>query len=85
MNGHSTASSLAHPGWLPLVWVMAALSGAALVGWAVVGSRRPASVLPEEAGVPSLSLQRCPLHGIAYDAEKEVCPACAAGNAATTR
>jgi len=85
MNGHNTASSPAHPGWIPLVWVMAALSGATLVGWAMARSRRRAFVLPKGAGVPTLSLQRCPLHGIAYDAEKEVCPACAAGSTSTTR
>ncbi len=31
-------------------------------------------VLVEEGGPP---ITRCPLHGIAYDEEREVCPECA--------
>ena len=42
------------------------------VGLVLLGGRRPTS----------LPVARCPIHGIAYDAELEVCPDCAKTDAA---
>jgi len=42
------------------------------VGLLLLGGRRPAP----------LPVARCPIHGIAYDAELEVCPDCAKTDAA---
>jgi hypothetical protein len=48
---------------------------AAAVAWLVAGRRR-AEVDAVRAG-GALDIARCPLHGIAYDRELEVCPECA--------
>jgi hypothetical protein len=34
---------------------------------------------PTRPSVPNLAIVNCPLHGIAYDADREVCPSCAKG------
>jgi hypothetical protein len=55
---------------------LAVLEGlAALVAWLGPGRRRDAGE-PVRAG-GHLDIARCPLHGIAYDRELEVCPDCA--------
>jgi hypothetical protein len=51
--------------------VVLAMAGLGL-GRLLLGGRRPAP----------LPVARCPIHGIAYDAELEVCPDCAKTDAA---
>jgi len=51
--------------------VVLAMMGLGL-GLLLMGSRRS----------PPLPVARCPIHGIAYDAELEVCPDCAKTDAA---
>jgi hypothetical protein len=62
-------SSLLKPSrsWLPL-----AMLGAATVALATLVWRGRA-----RRSVPDLRVVRCPIHGIAYDAQLEVCPECA--------
>jgi DNA-binding helix-hairpin-helix protein with protein kinase domain len=68
--------------WRWVLWLAAAasaLSVAALTARHRLGARRPSEAWPAGTGPPPLSLVRCPIHGIAYDADKETCPGCAAG------
>jgi hypothetical protein len=51
--------------------VVLAMGGLGL-GLLLLGGRRPAP----------LPVARCPIHGIAYDAELEICPDCAKTDAA---
>ena len=51
-----------------------AVAAAAALGWFLVrslGGRAPV------APVPQMPIVNCPLHGIAYDQEREACPECA--------
>ena len=52
--------------------VVLAMGGLGL-GLLLLGSRR---------STPPIPVARCPIHGIAYDAELEICPDCAKTDAA---
>jgi hypothetical protein len=58
-----------------------ALTLAALTGAAVLLARRPwagrASLTSLPRGTRVGRIERCALHGISYDRDNEVCPACA--------
>jgi hypothetical protein len=63
-------SSLRKPsrrGWLPLAMLGAAAVALATIVWCGRAGR----------AVSDLQVVRCPIHGIAYDAQLEVCPECA--------
>lgn len=62
-------SSLLKPSrsWLPLAMLGAATVALATIVWRGRAGR----------SVPDLQVVRCPIHGIAYDAQLEVCPECA--------
>lgn len=56
-----------------LSWLAALLAGGVLLVTGVYRLRQRR--LPSEPG--GLIIVRCPLHGIAHDAERETCPSCA--------
>jgi hypothetical protein len=62
-------SSLLKPSrsWLPLAMLSAATVALATLVWRGRAGR----------SAPDLQIVRCPIHGIAYDAQLEVCPECA--------
>jgi len=63
--------SCAHVGRVVTAAVLATAGAALVLG--LLSRRRPAPV----------PLVRCPIHGIAYDTELEICPECAKTQAAT--
>jgi hypothetical protein len=63
---------------LRLIALGVVLAGGLLV--ALVARREPRSPGPPRAG-GHFRIVRCPLHGIAYDAELEECPDCARATA----
>jgi hypothetical protein len=57
-----------------------ALALAALAGAAVLLARRPDRAFTSlPRGTRVGRIERCAQHGISYDADNEVCPACASG------
>lgn len=54
--------------------LLAMLAGLGWIGWRAARAGREAS---DATATRELTIVTCPLHGIAYDAERELCPECA--------
>jgi hypothetical protein len=59
------------------LWLAVMAGAVALVGLARRASSRGGTVTRLPRGARIGSIERCPIHGIAFDVEKEVCPRCA--------